>query len=907
MRATIFPTVVHFLAVSVFAGLPVVCQGDSVWIEAESPSKSSFPPLAENPFRPLEFWESDVLSAGEWIGMKWMDPKEKPFLEYAFTVERPGTYRLYVRKFYTFGNFQWQVDNGGWHEASPLDHVPLESVHMRDAEDRITLSWFQMGDQKLGEGRHTLRIEPIYKKPAGNEADFNALGYDVFLFTTELFFPKGNLKPWEKHAEQNSESFAWEPATDPFQPCSIDWRSLNESVAGEHGGIGIKDGTLVFKNSLQPVRLVGANVSPQIVRDEKIANYLFRTLAKKGMNLVRFDVSGLVTFARDAKGKLTVEVDKDARRALLQAVTLAKYNGMFSALTWDVKNSRNLISSLWGDSLPVSQAPPLSPLLLFDGNLQDCVKTAWQNILNAPTKDCAKLAEDPALALITLGQMETIFAQNLNSPDLLATKNAQPFEQAFAKWAGQRYGSVQKAYDQWGIDPASEGKPGKGPLTLESLSALAAVNDQRAMDMLRFLSESQVTYFRDLSSSLKDATGYEGLVATTNRAVDFSPGLGWINALSATSADVVERHGNYLPFFEPKYDAWQMAEGDRYMDRSALRFDPLPGQQLSRFDLPLKSFSYAGKPSLLSEISWPVPNRFRGEMPILTTLLSSVQDIQLIALNHLFMPFWEITSGGIRTPVFSPAILGQFPAFAFAYRNHLLPEGALAGELSLSPESILTKRPVPLNESFNTQITATFVEPPTAPGTINPANPTLWATGKILVRWDGKEEAFTVIDPGKIAEGTISSSRGDYAWDYEKGLLRINAPGIKALGGFLGSSGKNTLGDIEITSPMEFGIISIVALDGKPTDSSSRLLLQVFSQESNNGSFSEGSELQTLKNIGRPPTMVRNLAGKIRFNRPDADSLIVRALDENGYPLNTAATGAELSLLPATMYYLIEK
>ena len=53
--------------------------------------------------------------------------------------------------------------------------------------------------------------------------------------------------------------------------------------------------------------------------------------------------------------------------------------------------------------------------------------------------------------------------------------------------------------------------------------------------------------------------------------------------------------------------------------------------------------------------------------------------------------------------------------------------------------------------------------------------------------------------------------------------------------------------------------------------------------------------------------MVTNFAGKIRFNRPDADKLIIRALDENGYPLNTAATGAELSLLPATMYYLIEK
>ena len=907
MRTKLFSVIVHILAVSSLAGLPGVCRADSIWIEAESPSKSSFPPLAENPFRPVEFWENDILSGGDWIGMKWTDPKEKPFLEYGFSVKRPDTYHLYVRKFYTFGNFRWQVDGGVWHEISPIDHVPLESVHMRDADDRITLSWFPMGNQKLAEGRHTLRIEPIYKKPAGYEADFNPLGYDVILFTSELFFPNGSLKPWEKHTAQNSESFAWEPAIDQFNPCPIDWRSLNELVAGDNGGIGIKDGTLVFKNSLQPVRMVGANVSPQIVRDEKIANHLFRTLAKKGMNLVRFDISSLVSFARDANGKLTVVVDKEAKRTLLQAATLAKYNGLYSALTWDLKNSPNLLSLLWGDFYQVSKAPPLSPLLLFDKNLQDCVRSVWQEILNSSTKDCPKLASDPALALITLGQMETIFAQNISSEGPLAAKNPQAIEKAFAQWAAQRYGSLEKACERWGIDPASEVGLGEGILTLESLSALGASTDLRALDTLRFLSESQVAYFRNLTSSLKDGTGYQGLIATTNRAVDFSPALGWINALSASSGDVVERHGNYLPFFEPKYDVWQMAEGDRFKDRSALRFDPLPGQQLSRFDLPLKSFAFAGKPSLLSELNWPVPNRFRGEMPLLTTLLASVQDVQLIALNHLAVPYWEITTGGIRAPVFSPGILGQFPAFAFAYRNRLLPEGSLVGELNLSPESILKKCPVPLNETFNTQITAAFVEPPTTPGSVPVAQPALWATGKILVSWDGKEESLTLIDPGEMAHGTIIPSSGGYSWDYEKGLLRINAPGIKALGGFLAASGKSALGEIEITSPMEFGVIAIVALDGKPTDSSSKLLLQVFSQEANNGSYSQGSEVQTLKNIGRPPTMVTNFAGKIRFNRPDADKLIIRALDENGYPLNTAATGAELSLLPATMYYLIEK
>ena len=85
---------------------------DWIWIEAENPSAGNFPAPKDNPYRPVEFWESDPLSGGDWIGMKWTRFEEQPFLEYTFDAPAAETYQLYARKFYTFGNFRWKIDGG---------------------------------------------------------------------------------------------------------------------------------------------------------------------------------------------------------------------------------------------------------------------------------------------------------------------------------------------------------------------------------------------------------------------------------------------------------------------------------------------------------------------------------------------------------------------------------------------------------------------------------------------------------------------------------------------------------------------------------------------------------------------------------------------------------------------------
>ena len=198
---------------------------DYIWIEAESPAAGNFPALAANPYRAVEFWETDLLSGGEWIGMKWADPKaEKPFLEYQFEADEAGDYDFYARKFYTFGNFRWRVNDGAWHEADALEHTPLDMVSFRETGDRIALNWFFMGNSDLKAGTNTLRVEPVYSETTVDDKKLNPLGYDAFLFTRDLFFPNGKMKPGERASAQSSASFAPDPPIDGFEPCAIDWR-----------------------------------------------------------------------------------------------------------------------------------------------------------------------------------------------------------------------------------------------------------------------------------------------------------------------------------------------------------------------------------------------------------------------------------------------------------------------------------------------------------------------------------------------------------------------------------------------------------------------------------------------------------------------------------------------------------
>jgi hypothetical protein len=156
---------------------------------------------------------------------------------------------------------------------------------------------------------------------------------------------------------------------------------------------------------------------------------------------------------------------------------------------------------------------------------------------------------------------------------------------------------------------------------------------------------------------------------------------------------------------------------------------------------------------------------------------------------------------------------------------------------------------------------------------------------------------------------TVRSHTGELLWDWSIGKVTINAPAAQGVCGFLNAAGIVELDGVSIESAMEYGLVLLVALDGKSITNSAKLLLQVASEEQPyEWATSQSAGVRTITNRGTVPLMMKNLAGTVRLKRADAASMTVVPLDYNGYRIAGAPGHADVITLSTNLaYYLIEK
>lgn len=883
---------------------------ENVWIEAEAPSATNFPPSDKNPFAPTAFWEENILSGGAWIGAYWeFERGEQPFLEYEFETKAPGDFALYARKFYTYGNFRWRVDDGLWREVPMSLHEELDNVSLRDTpNEKISVTWHYMGSEFLKPGRHRLRIEPMpgkmpVRRPGQEHLPGYPLAYDAYLFTTEPFFPAGKLRPGEEFELRGTGGFAFRAGRDSFRLSPIDWRQLNESYAGERGGIVVRDGQLVFRSDGAEVRLVGVNLRPGPNAAPETLAYLARLLAKKGVNLARMDIGHLFEGVRRSDGQRELRMDEAMLEVFLRQAAELKAQGIYLALTWNFSNIRELASLAGFEKGSYPEGGDTSPLVLFDRRVQDLIVAGWERVLleRLPGSE-VPLARDPALALITLGQQLSAFAWPGPMEPPLPAEIAALREASFRHWLEERYGGLEKAAAAW--EKAGERLPEASQPWLPTVPDLA-LGGARAQDAVRFLAEAQRQWIEALEKRLRSLTGYEGLVSYSNRPPPLVETLGLPSAWASLTGDITERIGVFIAPYEAPLNIWVVAAGGRFEDRSALRLDPYPGLDAARFELPLRVLDWNGKPGALTEVGWSAPNRFRGEGPLVAAVLASLQDVRMLAFQGLSGFNWHQSLPHSRVPLFTPATLGQFPAIAYAFRQGLLPGPFRAALWSLPEQAFFTLKPAPLHDMREALITAPILpvaSPPEGP-------PGLGLAGKVEVRTVAGPEKFVIEEDAAtgVSSDVMLLGRGAVEWDIERGLMVVRAPKFQAVAGFLKLAGPQSAGLLEVRSEMDFGIVCLISLDSKPLEFSSRMLLQVFSEEHNTGEFIEEGRPRILRSVGRPPLLVRELQGIVTLARPDAREILATALDANGYPILPAGHAHALSLLPATLYYLLEK
>jgi hypothetical protein len=122
--------------------------------------------------------------------------------------------------------------------------------------------------------------------------------------------------------------------------------------------------------------------------------------------------------------------------------------------------------------------------------------------------------------------------------------------------------------------------------------------------------------------------------------------------------------------------------------------------------------------------------------------------------------------------------------------------------------------------------------------------------------------------------------------------------------GFLQQAGSMTLGDVKITSTMEYGTIHIISLDNQPLKSAKKILIQCFSEER---MYDFTVDKGKIINAGRVPINVRDINATVTF--ANGNGLKVTSLDLNGYAVGKAVPvqGGSVNVGNHSLYTLVER
>jgi hypothetical protein len=379
----------------------------------------------------------------------------------------------------------------------------------------------------------------------------------------------------------------------------------------------------------------------------------------------------------------------------------------------------------------------------------------------------------------------------------------------------------------------------------------------------------------------------------------------------------MDRHGFYRGPHEGEASAYSVRKGQRFDDATALLFESTKKHEKDSpkhaFGLPILDAAYDGKPSIVSELNWTSPNRFRADLPLLAAAYGLLHGSDGRFFFATTAPAWDTQLG--KFSISDPAVLGQFPATALAFRRGLLKRGDLVARIEMTLGDLYALQGAP---AFGPMNLDPFRKAGVGAGKsmelakLDALDPLAFLVGPVEMRFGESARPSSV----KNLEGlidrklrTVKSSTGELSWDWQKGLMTVNAPRIQAATGFLAKAGPIDLADVRIDARLEYGTVIVVALDDKPLATSDRFLVQAFSEQSNFGwKTSQSGPLRVIDDAGGSPIVVRKFEGGIVLERPDVESLHAEALDAGGYPTSRATDlGRGLPFLPDAMYYLVTK
>ncbi len=730
------------------------------------------------------------------------------------------------------------------------------------------------------------------------------------VIVTALFF----VLPLAVAAEAPLPFRAFAPDPDPFDESPIDLRFLNQDTAGEDGFVTRRGNRFVFSETREPVRFWATLCQKNVDRlSHEEIDYMARRFAKNGVNMYRVLKNIAAGGAQDPTA-----INQRFLDNIHYIVSAMKKQGIYTHLDLYIPVGVNVRPS-WG--LPgfedIGNKAPFS-MLFWHPRMEEIYK-AWLRkvFLSENPYTGTTLAEDPAVALYTLANEDNFFFWTFKPGDTIPYECMEVLEKRFADWAAQRYGSLKKAFDEWGFpnkrDSLADGRAGlmsSWEMTAD-YGRQAPDSQKRVADQIRFITEVHHAWYEDIMRWLREELGLKCAIVGSKWHTSDETRLGPLNKYATFPSDVMDVNGFYnTPYVGSPKRRFGMTEGDVFKNRLGTRQPQTLVQRV---------LQYEGYPQTISSYSWTAPNRYRTECAFLGAAYGALQGIDGIEFFTASDGRWAERVR--KWPLMTPAQFGQFPAAALLYRRGDVREADPVIKQVLSLEELFELKGSGTQEPFSIDIWRAEQVPEGKEARdldVSNIDPLAYFVGPV-VRGFGEDDAGArLLDLSRYIdreEEVIRSATGEVVMDYGAGLVTVNSPRSQGACGLPAEAGGIALNDVTIESENEYGSVLVTSLTDGPISESPRLLLQVITEEQNtNWQVEPEGDAWKIVDPGGPPLEVRTAAGSVTLHDTARSVVTITALSANGYPLDrevsvraNAGPGTVINLEPDVLYYLIER
>ncbi len=729
------------------------------------------------------------------------------------------------------------------------------------------------------------------------------------------------------YSQNPQQGWVFAPEQDDFtDDALLDLGFLNESVAGENGFIRLSADGESFVNDQGPVRFlgIGGGDGTRTMSDADIRS-LARFLAKKGINMIRFH--GHIHSVTDD----IMEADADELDAIWKLVSIMKEEGIYTTISpfwpsfidnipqsWDVGDYSGTTKKPWG-------------LLYFNDRFQEAYKSWLTQLYTQPNPYTGiALKDDPAVGLIQMLNEDGVFFWTIQGvePSLLGE-----MESRFYDWLLAKYGTIEAAYTAWdNLAPLETDNPAQGKMGIyiiyEATIEQTGGKDKRVSDQVAFFIETQRGFYEEVYNHLRDI-GCQQLINTTNWKTANAARLLDAERYTYEVADVLAVNRYFNNGHVGPNTGWRFEPGDNYLgDQGSVLFNP--------HKLPVNVKQVRGKPFVMTESSWPFPNRNVAESIFITTAYSALTGFDTyywfslrggstgysdyMQTYHTFQNFEQNLEPIYKFNISHPQYLGALPANALMYRQGLISEGQPVVDEVRSLQQ-LYDREIPLiteesgfdpnRDSYDNQDDPAATE----------VAPLAYLAGKVRVEYGGDPSTSVVsAELGNLlnfSEKKITSSTGELSWDYGNGIFVLDAPAVQGVTGFFSENGQVIeTSDLVINTQNEYAAYTVVSMDGQPLATSGEVLVQVITRFEPTGYRETATTYELNDEVVEGFEVERT--GLLPWKGAVTDMVLTikntnlrsaHLLDENGYEVRqvtlTQVDGGMQLILPPTAMYVV--